>query len=249
MKDWVIYPAVMVKVELAEERIQSLEKQERDFESLLNNSQIDKNQILALEVKLSESKEELGKFIQSFDRDEEISKLRTTISNLENDKIKLNDDSQDLSKEISELSRKIANLIKIHHQELKIISSHNESMISANVSFSFQYYEDNHDEFHPQGRKIGYLLNLLERLKALSSKSKLELVTDGSNTLRFHPIDWNDCRTSKNSFGLPNEKQLANFPYQFSLSANEHGRVHGFFINNIFYIVWLDPNHLLYSQN
>jgi hypothetical protein len=25
-----------------------------------------------------------------------------------------------------------------------------------------------------------------------------------------------------------------------------HGRVHGFLIDEIFYIVWLDPEHLLY---
>jgi hypothetical protein len=32
------------------------------------------------------------------------------------------------------------------------------------------------------------------------------------------------------------------------VSANEYGRVHGFFIGNVFYIVWLDPDHKLYSK-
>lgn len=36
-------------------------------------------------------------------------------------------------------------------------------------------------------------------------------------------------------------------PYQFQIFANEYGRVHGFFSENIFYIVWLDPEHNLYS--
>ncbi len=45
---------------------------------------------------------------------------------------------------------------------------------------------------------------------------------------------------------MPNEEQLVDIPYQFSLSSNEHGRVHGFFIDEVFYIVWLDPDHLLY---
>jgi hypothetical protein len=61
----------------------------------------------------------------------------------------------------------------------------------------------------------------------------------------LHPIKWED--TSENKFGFPNEEQLVDTPYQFSISSNEHGRVHGFFIAEVFYIVWLDPNHLLYS--
>ena len=47
-------------------------------------------------------------------------------------------------------------------------------------------------------------------------------------------------------FGIPGEDQLVEKPWQFALSANEHGRVHGFLIQNRFYIVWLDPEHELY---
>ncbi|MCT7972974.1 hypothetical protein [Laspinema olomoucense] len=66
--------------------------------------------------------------------------------------------------------------------------------------------------------------------------------------LRCHPLDWSDRRVTEKCFGIPNEEQLVDTPYQlFQLSANEYGRVHGFFIENISYIVWLDPNHNLYS--
>jgi hypothetical protein len=65
-----------------------------------------------------------------------------------------------------------------------------------------------------------------------------------SSALRCHPIKWED--TSENGFGLLNEEQLVDTPYQFSISANKHGRVHGFLIDEVFYIVWLDPGHLLY---
>ncbi|WP_298920867.1 hypothetical protein [uncultured Nostoc sp.] len=71
-----------------------------------------------------------------------------------------------------------------------------------------------------------------------------ELLVNRSNTLRCHPIKWED--TSESGFGLPNEEQLVDIPYQFSISSNEYGRVHGLFIKEIFYIVWLDPDHLLY---
>jgi hypothetical protein len=82
-------------------------------------------------------------------------------------------------------------------------------------------------------------------LKALSGLSVQEVLRNRSSSLRCHPIKWED--TSEDGFGLPNEDQLVDTPYQFSLSSNEHGRVHVFFIDDVFYIVWLDPQHQLYS--
>ena len=115
------------------------------------------------------------------------------------------------------------------------------------ISFSFKYYRDDNTKFSCQDKPTAYWIALIARLKNLSHISKQELLTNRSSSLRFHPIDWED--TSESGFGLPNEKQLVDTPYQFSVSANKYGRVHGFFINEInevFYIVWLDPNHLLY---
>jgi hypothetical protein len=35
-------------------------------------------------------------------------------------------------------------------------------------------------------------------------------------------------------------------PLQFMISKNEHGRVHGFARDNVFHVVWFDPEHKLY---
>ena len=112
------------------------------------------------------------------------------------------------------------------------------------VTFSFKYYQGEHNKFSCQDKEAVYWLTLIKRFKDLSGLSKLELLANRSSSLRCHPIKWED--TSEDNFGLPNEEQLVDTPYQFSLSSNEHGRVHGFFIDEIFYIVWLDPKHLLY---
>ena len=112
------------------------------------------------------------------------------------------------------------------------------------ISFSFKYYQDDNSKFSCQDKPPAYWVTLMARLKNLSGISKQELLKNRSSSLRFHPIDWKD--TSESGFGLPNEDQLVDTPYQFSVSANKYGRVHGFFINEVFYIVWLDPNHLLY---
>ncbi|MGI2906186.1 hypothetical protein [Tolypothrix sp. VBCCA 56010] len=90
-----------------------------------------------------------------------------------------------------------------------------------------------------------YLEALIQRLRDLSSMTVNEITVINAKRLRCHAIDWD--RTTETCFGLPNEEQLVDTPYQFQLSSNEHGRVHGFFIENVFYIVWLDPDHRLYS--
>jgi hypothetical protein len=112
------------------------------------------------------------------------------------------------------------------------------------ISFAFKYYQEDHNKFSCNEKGSTYWLTLINRLKALSGLSNQELLVNRSSTLRCHPIKWED--TSEKGFGLPNEEQLVDTPYQFSLSSNEHGRVHGFFIDEVFYIVWLDPDHLLY---
>lgn len=112
------------------------------------------------------------------------------------------------------------------------------------ISFSFKYYQDGHSKFSCTTKDGIYWLTLLARLKDLSSLGVQELLMNRSPSLRCHPIKWED--TSESGFGLPNEEQLVDTPYQFSLSSNKHGRVHGFFIDEVFYIVWLDPDHKLY---
>lgn len=121
-----------------------------------------------------------------------------------------------------------------------------EVEIPQGISFSFKYFKEDNDKFSVQGRDAVYLQPLLVRLRDLSTLTVQELINNRSKSLRCHKIKWSDT-TEPNGFGIPNEDKLVDIPYQFQISANEHGRVHGFFIENVFYIVWLDPDHNLYS--
>lgn len=112
------------------------------------------------------------------------------------------------------------------------------------VSFSFKYFQPAHDDFNVKKQDGKYLNILLSRLKDLCSLTSFDLKSNRSSTLRCHPINWKD--TSQNDFGIIDEEQLVDQGYQFSLSANQYGRVHGFFIEEVFYVVWLDPDHKLY---
>lgn len=62
--------------------------------------------------------------------------------------------------------------------------------------------------------------------------------------LRVHGHDWKKA-TAK--FGFPDSffEQHQDDCLQFSISK-ANGRVHGFLIENVFYVVWLDPDHNLY---
>ncbi|MEG4213565.1 hypothetical protein [Microcoleus sp. S13_B4] len=118
--------------------------------------------------------------------------------------------------------------------------------IPEGISLSFRYYQDDKDKFSIGGRDAKYLASLLRRLRDLSQLNAQEIINNQSKSLRCHGIIWLDT-TEPNGFGIPNEDILINIPYQFQISANEYGRVHGFFSENVFYIVWLDPEHNLYS--
>jgi len=71
-----------------------------------------------------------------------------------------------------------------------------------------------------------YLEALIQRLRDLSSMTVNEITVINAKRLRCHTIDWD--KTTETCFGLPNEEQLVDTPYQFQLSSNEHGRVHGY---------------------
>jgi hypothetical protein len=116
----------------------------------------------------------------------------------------------------------------------------------ASLGFSFKYLQTQNEKFSVRDRPPNYFIAFLERLRDLSTLTAQKVKMNRSQSLRCHPIKWRET-TEPNRFGIPNEKELVTIPYQFSLSTNDRPRVHGFFIEDVFYIVWLDPNHNLYQ--
>jgi hypothetical protein len=113
------------------------------------------------------------------------------------------------------------------------------------VKFSFKYLIKDNSSFDFTGQEADYFLKLIDRFKDVSSITIKDFRTNYSKSLRNHPIKWSD--TTENSFGLPNEEQLVDEPFQFSVSSNKYGRVIGFFIEDVFYVVWFDNKHQLYA--
>jgi hypothetical protein len=134
----------------------------------------------------------------------------------------------------------------------RVRSGADNAQFETLTRFSFKFYNPSHAVFHCRDREIPYFLTLLERLKSLCMVRMSELTARSNDTTRFHRIDWNHKSVSQDGFGIRGSDGTCDDydeeAWQFSLSSNEHGRVHGFVIDNVFYIVWLDPEHKLYAS-
>lgn len=131
----------------------------------------------------------------------------------------------------------------------RYIASHKSRDVTHSdlVKFSFKYMAVDHEIFGLRNRDEAYFMSCIYRLKHISSFNCSELKYPTVKALRNHFIRWED--TSQKCFGLPNEEQLVDRPFQFGISANEHGRVIGFFIDSTFYVVWLDAEHRVYASS
>lgn len=116
------------------------------------------------------------------------------------------------------------------------------------LRFSFKYLDTTHPAFDIRDCEVGYYVRLLQRLRDLSGLTVAEFRLRSSKAVRVHPINFHSDPVSVRSFGL-REVPADERAWQFSVSANEHGRVHGFLMGNIFFIRWLDPDHNLYAGN
>ena len=117
---------------------------------------------------------------------------------------------------------------------------------SGRVVMSFRHLDLSRDKFSVSGADLSYFPKLFERFKAVCDHPFQEFCGRENPSLRNHGINWAKTTEPKGFSHLG--VQLSGCPpFQFSVSSNKHGRVHGFILNEIFYAVWLDPDHNLYS--
>ncbi len=108
--------------------------------------------------------------------------------------------------------------------------------------FSFANFDRTHKLFNLGGnsedKTVGgqWFLKLLDCLKSVSGKSITELMQKSTHDL--HPIDWSKTNTNPPA----GYEQLEYWQFRVDKS---NGRVIGIIVNNVFYIVWLDPYHNL----
>lgn len=114
------------------------------------------------------------------------------------------------------------------------------------MRFSFKLFDGTDEEACPVVFRDGYTRTLMERLRDLSGWKVSDFMARPNKAIRNQTIDW--AKTSRpNGFTNLNEQYSDYQPWQFGLSANEHGRVHGLIIGECFYVIWLDCDHKVYS--
>ena len=116
-----------------------------------------------------------------------------------------------------------------------------KAVSEKSFSFSFACFDRSHELFNLGDTSAtgtvsaNWFLDLLDCLKSVSNMNTSEMRTSLHD---LHPVDWNKTNTSAPSGGEQCEY------WQFRINKSK-GRVIGFLIEGVFYIVWLDPHHNL----
>lgn len=113
------------------------------------------------------------------------------------------------------------------------------------LRFSFRFFDHSDDEVCPPRFNEGYTRTLMQRLRDLSSWKVKDFTGRTDKAVRNHQHDWG--KTSRPDGFAALNGAYKDYPgWQFCLTANAHGRVHGIMIDDTFYVIWLDQDHRLY---
>jgi hypothetical protein len=93
----------------------------------------------------------------------------------------------------------------------------------------------------------GYLEKLLTRLQDVNRMKVSEFRGVLTKQIRNHKIEFADT-SEPMGFTMLNKQLQAKEPWQFEITANAHGRVHGILIDDVFFVIWIDPCHNLYAK-
>ena len=107
--------------------------------------------------------------------------------------------------------------------------------------FSFEPLERT-EYFNLDGTCNNWASDLFEMLKQVSQVNVKDLISNKFPTYRVH-----DHENAKPPSELPVDVALKDC-YQIRISQSKGG-IHGVFVDNIFYVIWLDPLHNLYPDD
>lgn len=116
---------------------------------------------------------------------------------------------------------------------------------NENVIFSFVHLDRN-EYFNLDGTCANWPSDLFYMLKQVS-QIEVKRINSGQFSGESSPLRIHTHINAKPPCDLPIDKDLEEF-YQMRISASKGG-IHGYFIDNVFYVVWLDPQHNMYPDD
>lgn len=117
------------------------------------------------------------------------------------------------------------------------------------LTFSFRFFERKHSLFNLGGIEDNWFIDLFIFLENISKLRWIEVTTTHKSI--YDPHDYSGkCNADINDILKAHFKENFNqFDcFQIRLSKGK-GRVHGFLVGNVYYIIWLDPNHNMYDSD
>lgn len=131
---------------------------------------------------------------------------------------------------------------------------HNKSSIpvkgnlyqESKLLFSFELLDFSMPYYNCSGMCDKGIKNCFEKLREYSRVTINELYSNrGNKGIRFHTINKKDVKDWPQY--LAKNEELEDSFYQISFGKSK-GRAHGVLIDNVFYLIWLDPHHYLYHD-
>ena len=136
---------------------------------------------------------------------------------------------------------KIFNLpkAKVTIEQKRTLPFNGKAVTEESLSFSFACFDRSHKLFN-LGDNNGAVTGewFVEMLDCFKSVSNMKFAEIKGSIHRMHPIDWNKTNTA-----APVGSEQHEY-WQFRINKSK-GRVIGFRIGGVFYVVWLDPHHNL----
>jgi len=128
-----------------------------------------------------------------------------------------------------------------------VIKSKGVPFYNLHPYFSFRYYDkDNHDFTVEKFQGIKDFKKFFTRLYEISQETWKDILITKKEFYHAHEVDWEDTSCKNGFHHLPkNLCELA--AYQFEIF--EECRIFGFFNhNNVFKVVWIDRDHIVYPR-
>ncbi|MDQ0492792.1 hypothetical protein [Paenibacillus brasilensis] len=128
----------------------------------------------------------------------------------------------------------------------KVAQRNIEGFKERNVIFSWQFFDRSNPLFNCGEVGPEWFVDLMDSMKSISQMEFEKFRIHNGPPLRVHSHEW-DRVSAKYPLNEMLLKQIEQDTLQFAVSK-ARGRVHGFVISNVFYIVWVDPHHNLYPM-
>lgn len=119
------------------------------------------------------------------------------------------------------------------------------------VQFSFKYaHLPSEGKFCINTREAEYFVRLVTRMREVSAMPTGDFLSKYSKALRNHSISFTET-SEPEGFSCLNatlRHETMGSARQFSIDRTECGRIHGFMVGDVFFVVWYDSEHELYPR-